>query len=70
MGKLVCLCNLVEEKEIISALKKGAASAEDIQRLTGAGLTCGRCLPEVDGLLEVHLKKKPKDLQKKLDFGL
>ena len=70
MRKIVCLCNLVEEKEIVSALKKGAVSAEDIQQHTGAGRSCGRCLPEIDGLVEFYIKKKPKGLQKKLDFGL
>ncbi len=65
----MCLCNLVEEKEIISALKNGAASVEHIQRYTGAGSSCGRCLSEIDGLVELYVKEKPKGLQKKLDFG-
>lgn len=69
MGKLVCLCSLVEEKEIVYVLKKGAVSTEEIQRHTGAGSTCGRCLPEIDELVELYVKKKPKDLQNKLDFG-
>ncbi|QGY45939.1 hypothetical protein GM418_20355 [Maribellus comscasis] len=67
--KLVCICNLVEEKEIVELLKKGADSTEDIQNLIKAGTTCGRCLPEIDQLVEEHKKTKPKDLQKKLDFG-
>ena len=71
MGRrLVCLCNLVEENEILSFLKKGAATTGEIQKLTGAGTSCGRCLPEIDQMVEDFNKEKPKDLQKKLDFGL
>jgi len=68
--RLVCVCNLVQEKEIISFLKKGASSTKDIQMLTRAGSTCGRCLPEIDQIVERFEKEKPKDQQKKLDFGL
>lgn len=71
MGRrLVCLCNLVGENEILSFLKKGAATTGEIQQLTGAGTSCGRCLPEIDQIVEDFNKEKPKDLQKKLDFGL
>ncbi len=59
----------MEEKEIKSVLLKGATSASDIQKITGAGTSCGRCLPEIDQLVEDYKKTKPKDLQNKLDFG-
>jgi bacterioferritin-associated ferredoxin len=67
--KLVCLCNFIEEKEIVAALKKGACSAKDIQQFTGAGTSCGRCLTEIDQLVERWQKEKPKEQQKKLNFG-
>ena len=69
MSRLVCLCSYVEEKEIINALRKGAVSTSEIQLYTGAGRSCGRCLPEIDGLVEQYLKKKPKEQQQRLDFG-
>jgi len=69
MGKLVCLCNLIDEMEIISYLKKGAKTAEEIQSLTRAGTSCGRCLPEIDEIVATFLKEKPEDQQKKLDLG-
>jgi nitrite reductase (NADH) large subunit len=69
-NRLVCICNLVDEKEIISFLEKGAQSTSDIQRLTRAGTSCGRCLPVIDEIVAVYQSKKPKDQQKKLDFGL
>lgn len=68
MGKLICLCSLVEENEIVEALKKGARTTEDIQSHTGAGRSCGRCLPEIDELVELYNKKHPESLQKKLDL--
>ena len=67
--RLICLCNFVEEKEILSFLKKGASSTKDIQQLTRAGTSCGRCLPVIDELVSTHLTKKPKAQQNKLDFG-
>lgn len=71
MGRrLVCICNLVEEKEIVSLLEKGASSTKNIQDLSRAGTSCGRCLPEIDQIVERFEKEKPKDPQQKLDFGL
>lgn len=68
-NRLVCLCNLVDENEIISLLKRGATSTSDIQQLTRAGTSCGRCLPVIDDLVSEFQNKRPKDQQKKLDFG-
>jgi nitrite reductase (NADH) large subunit len=68
-NRLICFCNFVDEKEIKSLLQKGATSAKDIQFLTRAGTSCGRCLPLIDELVDTHLKTKSKDQQGKLDFG-
>jgi bacterioferritin-associated ferredoxin len=68
-NRLICFCNLVDEKEIVTLLNKGAVSTKDIQNLTRAGTSCGRCLPLIDEIVTAHLKEKPKDLQGKLDFG-
>ncbi len=68
-GRLICLCNFVDEKEVLSFLKKGASSTKDIQHLTRAGTSCGRCLPIIDELVADFLNEKPKAQQKKLDFG-
>lgn len=68
-NRLVCLCNFVDEKEINSLLKKGAKSTADIQLLTRAGTSCGRCLPVIDELVAAYKKKKPKDQQGKLELG-
>jgi len=69
MAKIVCLCSLVTQNEIDSLLKKGAVSVKEIQQHTGAGTTCGRCLPELDDIVARYQKEKPKDQQKKLGLG-
>lgn len=67
--RLVCMCNFVDEAEIKKLLEKGADSTSQIQMLTRAGTSCGRCLPLVDGLVEEHKKTKPKPQQGKLRLG-
>jgi len=67
-NRLICICNFVDEKEIKSLLKRGAKSTKDIQNLTRAGTSCGRCLPLIDELIVQNPKKKPKVRQQKLDF--
>ncbi len=69
MGRrLVCMCNLVTENEILSALKKGARSTSDIQKLTSAGTSCGRCLVVIDSLVEEYLASAPVNPQQQIDF--
>ena len=68
-NRLICICNLVDEREIKSLLDKGATSTKDIQFLTRAGTSCGRCLPLIDELVESHRKTKPKEQQGSLNFG-
>ena len=40
--KIICWCSNVTRGEIIKAIKAGAASLDDIRRMTGA-CTVGRC---------------------------
>jgi len=68
--RLVCICNMVLEKEIIEALRKGARSTTEIQKLTRAGTSCGRCLPIIDALVEEFQENLPDDPQQKIDFNL
>lgn len=65
---LVCICNMVTENEILSALKKGARSTRDIQHITRAGTSCGRCLVVIDSLVDEYLAKLPEDPQQRIDF--
>jgi nitrite reductase (NADH) large subunit len=66
--RIVCFCNLVDEAEIISCLKKGADSTKDIQLLTRAGTSCGRCLPVIDGIVLFYKMEKKEVPQGKLNF--
>ncbi len=66
--RLVCLCNMVTEKEIHNALVKGACSASDIQKITRAGTSCGRCLTWIDSIVEDYLASKPVDPQQTINF--
>jgi nitrite reductase (NADH) large subunit len=67
--RLVCICNLVSEKEIEDLLNRGAGSTREIQDLIRAGTSCGKCLPTIDEIVNSYKKKEPKDQQQKLDFG-
>lgn len=67
--RLVCICNMVTEKEIQAALAKGAQSTTDIQRMTRAGTSCGRCLAWIDSIVEEFLGNLPNDPQQRIDFG-
>jgi len=66
--RLVCLCNMVTEKEIHVALTKGARTTSDIQKMTHAGTSCGRCLMWIDSIVEEFLANLPNDLQQRIDF--
>ncbi len=69
MGRnLVCLCSVVLEEEILEALKKGAKTTADIQKYTTAGTTCGRCLPQIDQLVEDYYSTDENGPQFKLDL--
>ena len=67
-SRLVCLCNFVTEDEIISVLKKGARSTEDIQKYTRSGTSCGKCLVQIDQIVNDFLAQLPNDPQTKLDL--
>lgn len=67
-NRLVCLCNFVTESEIREILKKGVNSTSEIQEVTRAGTTCGKCLPEIDQLVEDHLSKQNTNPQYKIEF--
>lgn len=67
-NRLICLCNLVTEKEILTALRKGARSTSDIQKITSAGTSCGRCLVAIDAIVDEFLLGLPLDPQQKIDF--
>jgi len=60
---------MVLEKEIQAALVKGAKSTTEIQKLTRAGTSCGRCLPWIDSIVAEFSDKLPNEPQQRINFG-
>ncbi|MGH7237477.1 MAG: FAD-dependent oxidoreductase, partial [Candidatus Saccharimonadales bacterium] len=56
LGKLICSCNNVGSENILNKIAAGCSNLKDLCAATGAGLGCGSCKPEVNGLLENSLK--------------
>ncbi len=59
MDKLtkVCLCKGIPRSKIKEAIKKGAATVQEVQKATGAGSgSCGgrRCSIKIEELLKQH----------------
>jgi ferredoxin-nitrate reductase len=54
LGKLVCSCNQVGEDNLKNKIEGGCKSLADLCQLTGAGLGCGSCKPEIQRILKMH----------------
>lgn len=67
-NRLVCICNMISEKEIVNELKKGALDVSDIQYATRAGTSCGKCITTIDQIIEEYQATQPQDQQGKLNF--
>lgn len=52
LGKLVCSCNNVGEGNLVNKIKEGCRDHLQLCQLTGAGMGCGSCRPEVKAILE------------------
>ncbi len=52
IGKLVCSCNNVGEGNLLNKIKEGCKDHLQLCQLTGAGMGCGSCRPEVKAILE------------------
>jgi len=60
IGKLVCSCNNVGEGNLINRIKEGCKDHLQLCQLSGAGMGCGSCRPEVKAILDsqVNVMKK------------
>ncbi|MBW7476358.1 nitrite reductase large subunit NirB [Paenibacillus oenotherae] len=57
--EIVCGCNGVSKGAIISAIQdQGLTTIDEIKACTGAGRSCGGCIPTVGGILEYVLGDK------------
>jgi ferredoxin-nitrate reductase len=52
IGKLVCSCAGIGEGNIINKIKEGCKDLVQLCQLSGAGMGCGSCRPEVKAILE------------------
>jgi len=58
IGKLVCSCNNVGEGNLINRINEGCRDHLQLCQLTGAGMGCGSCRPEVKEILEKELSPR------------
>ena len=54
LGKLVCSCAAVGEGNIIAKINEGCKDLVQLCQLSGAGMGCGSCRPEVKAILEAE----------------
>lgn len=52
LGKLVCSCNNVGEGNLVNKIKEGCRDHLQLCQLSGAGMGCGSCRPEVKSILQ------------------
>ncbi|TMI70042.1 MAG: NAD(P)H-nitrite reductase [Bacteroidetes bacterium] len=55
IGKLVCSCNNVGQGNLINKITEGCTDHLQLCQLTGAGMGCGSCRPEVKTILETEI---------------
>lgn len=55
IGKTVCSCNNVGEGNLINKIQEGCKDHLQLCQLTGAGMGCGSCRPEVKAILDAFI---------------
>jgi len=58
LGRLVCSCNHVGTGNLANKIKTGCTDFNELCSLTGAGLGCGSCKPEIKTILDELVKEK------------
>ncbi|CAM3405896.1 nitrate reductase [Aquirufa ecclesiirivi] len=58
IGKLICSCNGVGEGNLVKKIDAGCTDHLQLCQLSGAGMGCGSCRPEVKSILDRTLKMK------------
>ncbi len=61
IGKLVCSCNNVGEGNLLNKIKEGCKDHLQLCQLTGAGMGCGSCRPEVKAILDAQVNVLKKE---------
>ena len=68
IGKLVCSCNNIGEGNLISKIREGCTDHLQLCQLTGAGMGCGSCRPEIKEILEKELKPRLVENEEIIEF--
>ncbi|MET1056063.1 MAG: nitrate reductase associated protein [Pedobacter sp.] len=63
IGRTICSCNNVGEGNLISRIKEGCTDHLQLCQLTGAGMGCGSCRPEVQAVLDGFDKPAPSEFR-------
>ena len=58
IGKLVCSCSQIGQGNLEEAVSKGCSDFSELCKITGAGLGCGSCKPEVKDILSQTISSK------------
>ena len=61
IGKLICSCNNVGEGNLLNKINEGCKDHLQLCQLTGAGMGCGSCRPEVKDILDAHVNVLKKE---------
>ncbi|MEO5563481.1 MAG: molybdopterin-dependent oxidoreductase [Chitinophagaceae bacterium] len=64
IGKLICSCGNVGEGNIANKIKEGCKDLVQLCQLSGAGMGCGSCRPEVKAILDKAMN--PRIFQKEI----
>jgi bacterioferritin-associated ferredoxin len=51
---IVCHCEVVRERTVVKAIRRGAATLDEVRAACGAATRCGGCTPVVLELVERH----------------
>ena len=62
IGKLICSCNNVGEGNLLNKINEGCKDHLQLCQLTGAGMGCGSCRPEVKAILDAQVNVLKKDI--------
>ena len=69
IGKLVCTCSNVGEGNLINKIKEGCKDHLQLCQLTGAGMGCGSCRPEVKEILEKEINPRRVNIEEVIEFS-
>jgi ferredoxin-nitrate reductase len=63
IGKLVCSCGNIGEGNIVNKIKEGCTELRKLCEVSGAGMGCGSCRPEVQAILDKATFVTVKEMQ-------